>query len=246
MHPILFHWFGVRIHSYTAMLYLGTVCGLVASNYFANAAGLDSARVLLAMLLLLIVGLVGARLLYVFNQRDFYRRFPERLWRRSEGGAAQLGGLWLMLPVSLPLLGALDLSWLRFWDVAVVALLVGLAFAKIGCLLHGCCRGRPYRATRATVRNGAGRVKRLPSQLLESGLALVIVLLAATLWQSCTVPGTIFFLCAGAYASGRLLLQSTREAQDHVAGINLQSALCLALALLAILGWSATTSSWSH
>ena len=89
-------------------------------------------------------------------------------------------------------------------------------------------------------------MKRLPSQLLESGLALVIVIVAAMLWDRASSPGTIFLLCAAAYAGGRLLLQGTREVQEHVAGVNLQSALSSALACLAVLLWLATTTAWMH
>ena len=48
-----------------------------------------------------------------------------------------------MVPVSVPLLGALDVPFARFWDVAAFPLLIGMVFAKTGCLLHGCCCGRP-------------------------------------------------------------------------------------------------------
>lgn len=85
MRPVLFVWRGVTVYSYPAMLYLGMVLGVVAGNYASNAAGLDSARVYVAMVLLLIPGLVGARLTFVAINWQHYRREPARIWRRSDG-----------------------------------------------------------------------------------------------------------------------------------------------------------------
>ena len=51
--------------AYLAMLYLGLTSGIIVSNYFANLAGLDSARIFIATVLLTIPFLVGARLLFV-------------------------------------------------------------------------------------------------------------------------------------------------------------------------------------
>ena len=244
MHPVLIDWRGVRIHSYTAMLYLGANCGLITSNYFANLAGLNSLRVLLAMLALLAVGLVGARLLHILLHAGFYRRHSEQIWRRSQGGAAQLGGLLLMLAVSAPLLDALELPRLRFWDVGAIGLLVGLAITKTGCLLNGCCGGRPSRSRIAvSLPDHRGhRQKRLPSQLLESGAAALIVWVAIGLWSADPFPGAVFFTSAFLYAVARLALQTTRDVQDVIRGVNVQLALAAALAAAALAGLIATGS----
>ena len=65
MHPVLLAWHGIRVHSYSVLLYLGLVLGIVAGNHAAHRAGLDSAHVFIAMVFLAIPGLVGGRLLFV-------------------------------------------------------------------------------------------------------------------------------------------------------------------------------------
>ena len=44
MRRVLFHWFGRPVHSYPAMLYLGTVLGFYAQLYAAVSIGLHAAR----------------------------------------------------------------------------------------------------------------------------------------------------------------------------------------------------------
>lgn len=143
MRQVLFHWRGVEIYSYPAMLYLGLVFGIIAGNYVANMAGLNSARIFVATLLLIAAALVGARLLFVALHWEIYRREPKRIWHQSEGGAAMYGGLPFSLLASVPLLSALQIPFSTFWDVAAFTILIGMIFTRIGCLFHGCCSGRP-------------------------------------------------------------------------------------------------------
>jgi len=88
MRRILFELNGIKIYSYPAMLYLGLNLGMVAENFAAKAAHLDTLSVFIATLLLLIPALVGARLLHVATHWRAHRRAPERIWQQAEGGAA--------------------------------------------------------------------------------------------------------------------------------------------------------------
>ena len=65
MRRIFFHWFGVPIYSYPAVLYVGIVLGIYAQLYAARSGGLDLALTLAATLLLLTIALASARLLHV-------------------------------------------------------------------------------------------------------------------------------------------------------------------------------------
>jgi len=238
MHPILFHWRGITIYSYTVAFYTATVCALIVVDYFSNLAILPTKRVLLATLCLLIAGMTGARLLHILIHREFYRLHRHRLWRRSSSGGAQLGGLLLMLIVSVPLLKILQIPWLRYWDVAVIGLLTGLAFAKFGCLLHGCCCGKEsssWLAIRLPDHSGNWK-HRVPSQPLESGLSMLLIVVAIKLWYTDPKPGTIFLVCALLYSVGRIALQAAREIQDIIGTVNVQVALSIVLATGAAVG----------
>jgi phosphatidylglycerol---prolipoprotein diacylglyceryl transferase len=236
LRQILFEWRGVRIYSYPAVHYVGLTLGLIAGNYAANVAGMASARVLVAIILLTVPGLLGARLLFIATHWEIYRREPRRIWRRSEGGAAMLGGLVLALAVSSPLLAAMDLSFWAFWDVATFVMLIWLIFGRLGCLLHGCCSGKPSNGPLTLLlpdHRGIWR-RRVPTQLLEAGWAALLLLGATALWSQRPLSGALFLSIVVAYSSGRIALQPMREEQERFRGLNVQQVLCAALAALSL------------
>jgi phosphatidylglycerol:prolipoprotein diacylglycerol transferase len=226
--------------AHRAMLYLGLIVGIAVSNCVANLAGLDSMRVFVATLLLAIPFFVGARILFVAMNWKLYGREPERIWRRSEGGASFQGGLVLALIVAPPLLATIQVPLAPFLDVTTFALLITLIFGRVGCTLHGCCCGRPTSGLLAIYlpnHLGVWR-RRIPSQLLESSLAISILIGAWCAWPHRPFDGAVFLAALGVYSLGRFLLQPTRETDERIGAIDPQRifAACLGLtALVALL-----------
>lgn len=245
MYPILFSWRGIPVYSYHTMLYAATVCGLVFSNYLANLAGMSSLRVLVAMLLLLFPGLIGARLLFVLTHLHYYRAHPDRAWHRRGGGLSQTGGVMLALLASAPLLAFMKLPWLSFWDVAVVGLLLGLAIGKVGCLLRGCCAGHPSASRLALIlpNHEGKKERRLPSQLFEASAAALTAAAAMAFWDPRLPPGSIFFVVMAGHGVIRFVLGQFRETQSRLAGLNVSSASSAALVLAGCTGLAMTGSS---
>jgi phosphatidylglycerol---prolipoprotein diacylglyceryl transferase len=229
--PVLFARWGITIQSYPAMLYVGMLAGVMAGNAAAHAAGLDADRVFLATFLLLIPALMGARLLHVVAHWRTYRRAPRRIWNRAEGGAAQYGGLLLALPLSWPLLAMLHVSFGAFWDVAIFTILVGMIFARIGCVMNGCCAGRPTESWLSCRLPNTKSVwtRRLPTQYLEAALAGLLLLGAVMLRTRMRFPGELFCVIAAGYAAGRLVLESTREQPPGGGRFTIHHGISLAL-----------------
>lgn len=236
MRPVLLSLGGVRVHSYPAMVYLGLVFGLTAENPVARAAGLATADVFAATILLLIPALLGARLLFVVEHWAIYRREPRRTWRRSEGGAAMYGGLALALPISVPLLAALDVPFWAFWDVATFPLLIGTVFARIGCLLHGCCAGRPTSGPFGLdLPDHRGiRRRRLPTQLLEAGWATLLLVGVVAVWGQRPFDGAVYLSALTGYGLGRVALELTREDHESRGVIRLPHVVSAALVVLSV------------
>jgi len=243
MRLILFQWRGITIWSYPAMLYLGLVAGVVAGNVAAHAAGLDAFRVYVATLILIVAALVGARLLHVASYWRLYRRSPQRIWDRRDSGAAQYGGLALALPLSVPLLAALNLPLGGFWDVGMLTILVGMIFTRIGCLLNGCCGGRPSNGWLSMyLPNHRGVwARRIPTQCLEAGLAVVLMVAAVTVWRWLPFPGALFLLVTAGYAAARLGLESLRELDPGAGRFTIHHALSV---LLVVMSLAALAAGW--
>jgi phosphatidylglycerol---prolipoprotein diacylglyceryl transferase len=237
VHRILLERRGIRIWSYPAFLYVGLVAGIVVQNLAANAGALDAARVYVATLILLPVALAGARLLYVAAHWPVYRREPRRIWRHAEGGMSMFGGVPCMLLASVPLLAWFELPFWRYWDVSTFCILTGMFFARIGCLLNGCCAGRASESPIAFWLPDAGGVwqRRLPVQLLEASVALLLLAAATLVWPLLTRPGALFLLVVVAYSLARAVLQSLRADREHVAGFDLQRGISLALVGFALI-----------
>lgn len=247
MRPILFRFGGREVRAYPAFLFLGLTFGVIAGTYAGSAAGLDSTRLYIGLLLLIIPALFGSRFLYVLTHLEQYRRQPSLILSRDTGGAALYGGLILALVCSWPLLGLLDLPLGAFWDSATITLLVGMVFTKIGCLLNGCCAGRPTSGPLGINLPNASGVwcRRVPSQLLECGLAAVL-LFAAAHWTSRPFGGSLFLTSLAVYAAARLPLGATRENIDRMGRVNIYNAISVALLLASIavfaLIWRASLS----
>jgi prolipoprotein diacylglyceryltransferase len=236
---ILLEWRGIKLYSYPVLLYLGTLIGICAGTYGASLRGLNPGRVYLAMLLLFPSGLVGARLLFVISHWQIYRREPQRFWRQSEGGSSLYGGLILFFLLSLPLLRFLGLSIGGFWDAGSIALLTGMIFTKVGCLLNGCCGGKPTSGPVALYLPNFQGIwcRRVPTQLLEAGWAALILLGLVALWNRFPFQGALFLYTVTAYSLGRWWLEATRDDVETIGTLSLHRTISLVLAAVCLAGF---------
>lgn len=213
MRPVLFSWRRIEVHSYPAFLYLGLVSGVYAGYGAAAYGELDPDRTAAGILILLVPALAGARAWFVLSHWPVYRREPRRIWRRSDGGAALAGGLVAAVAASPVVLAWLGLPFGGFWDAATFTMLVGMAFARVGCLLNGCCAGRPSERRLAPhLPDHHGRwERRHPVQLLELASAVLLLLGAAAVVGSGLPAGGTFAFALAGYGGARLVLNPLRE-----------------------------------
>lgn len=232
MVPVLAHVsvFGVEraIGSYGAMMLLALLLASIVWVRLAARDGLDVGLVIATAALAIGVGFVGAHLLFVAVE---WLRTGGLAWRHGRFGLVFFGGAFG---------GALGL-WLaaRRWglpfrslaDHAAVALALGHALGRVGCVLGGCCFGIPWSGldghgllsltyTHALAPAAYPPVSRLPTPLLEA--LLVLVLLAVLLrWRArvASPPGTLALRYALGYAALRLCLERLRG--DGVRGLML-------------------------
>lgn len=202
------------------MLYLALVAGMFAGNTAAHAAGLDPLRVFIADLVLIVPALLGARLLHVAAHWPLYRREPRKILSRGVGGASQYGGLALVLPVSVPALALLDVPFGAFWDAMTPAVLLGMIFVRAGCLMHGCCAGRPSESCLGVHLPNQRGVweKRIPTQCLEAGWAAFLLLCAVAARSPFPFSGALFLTVTTSYILGRLVLATAREKSTRAKG----------------------------
>lgn len=241
----LVSWGRLEVPSYTAMLYLGCVAGVLAGAAVADAAGLDPTRFALAATVLLVPAFLGARLWFVLASSAEFRTRPRHIWRRSEGGWTLYGGLLAAFALSAPLLALAGMPFWEFWDAASVSMLVALILGRFGCTMNGCCVGR---ATSGPVglwlpdHRGLWR-RRIPTQLLEAGWAVLALAGALAAHRHLPFAGALFLGAVATYAAARLGLERTREpgasAVARRANLVASAVLLAGCALTVLAGWPA-------
>jgi phosphatidylglycerol:prolipoprotein diacylglycerol transferase len=238
MRRVLFSWRGQNIYSYPTMLYAGLLVGVFVGAHVAQASGMSADRFAIAVVILLIPALAGSRLYFVLTRWDIYRDDPARIWRRTEGGMAMYGGFILVVPLSIPLLRSLGLPFGSFWDAAVLTILLGMAFTRIGCFLNGCCSGRPSDAWFALYlpdHHGVWQ-RRIPTQIMEMTFAMMLFGAGLSLSSYAPFPGAIFCSVVAAYGLGRSYLESLRNDETDGRDRTIMQATSILLVIAALAG----------
>ncbi len=149
MHPTLFTIGNVNVATYTVLLDLGLILGLVVT-YFEGRRRMGSGEIALDLGLWVIIGgVVGGRIAYVLANWTAFQEDLLRSVRIWEGGlsvhGAFLGGLAVMvlfawLQARSSQVPAGDLFW-QLADALTPGLAVGVAFGWAACLMGGCAYG---------------------------------------------------------------------------------------------------------
>jgi phosphatidylglycerol:prolipoprotein diacylglycerol transferase len=194
---------GVRVWAWPALVGLGVVMALVIQAMLLGRAHVNVAAVAAISVGASLVGFPCARLWYLVQNRKPLRDFRQPAGACIQGFlAGGLGALAIAVAVSgLPLAAILDAS--------TPGLFLGMAVGRPGCWLTGCCAGRPT-ASRWGLWSSDRRVgiRRVPIQLLEAALALLIGIATLTLVLTTRAPaaGAIFLGAFATYTLGRQAL----------------------------------------
>lgn len=183
---------GAHLGAWPALVGLGVAAGLAIQVLLATHAHLDATRIVALSLAASLVGLVGAKFYYLAGHYLMRRFLPAH--RNDERPAVVTAGLCIQgfvagVVVTL-VVGALvtGVSVGALLDVTAPGLFFGMTIGRFGCFFGGCCAGRPT-ASRFGLWSSDQRlgVRRIPTQLLESSLALCIAI-PATLAMWATTP----------------------------------------------------------
>jgi phosphatidylglycerol---prolipoprotein diacylglyceryl transferase len=188
------------------LLYGGFVVGVVCGAYVSR---LDYPRFAVSATILLLFGLIGARIWYVIGHLQFFTDRTDPM-RGKKVGAGLYGAFVLSFAASWPVTRLTGLDFWRFADGGTIVLLVEMVVTRFGCLMNGCCCGRethgPFGLWLPNDRDEWKR--RYPTQLFEAGWSAII--LGVALHRPSDPPGLLFLGSAAAYGIGRLGLELLR------------------------------------
>ncbi len=194
---------GVWAGSWSVLVLLGFVLGLVLQATVASVVGLAWPRLTAVTVLAGALGLVGAKAYYLLTHPIERRRSLRTPGMSVQGfvivalATLTVSGLVLGMPVGAVL------------DATAPGLFLGMSVGRLGCLFAGCCVGRPT-ASRWGLWSSDRHlgVRRIPVQLMESALcaSLVGFSLVALRTSAASGSGVVLVVCFSAYLVGRQLL----------------------------------------
>jgi phosphatidylglycerol:prolipoprotein diacylglycerol transferase len=216
MFPILFHIGPLTIRTYGAMVATAFLAGLHLARMAARTRRIGEPFMLDLVAILIVCGLLGARLLYILINLDYFREHPWESFKVWEGGLVFYGGFLLAAIV-----GAIFTRY-RGYDVPEVAdclapaLALGQSIGRWGCFFAGCCYGRPtplpwgvrFKDPASLAPLG---VQLHPVQIYESvGNLLIAALLWSMLKRRKDTHGSIFWLYVFLYGILRFAMETLR------------------------------------
>ncbi len=135
---------GIPIFGYGFMLFLGFTTATLYAAWRAKSQGIPENLVWDFTFWLLISGVGGARLWYVIQYREHYFGPDISLWKLinlPDGGLVLFGGVIGGSAAIVIFCIKNKVPLLKFADIAVTAIFIGLMFGRMGCFLNGCCYG---------------------------------------------------------------------------------------------------------
>jgi phosphatidylglycerol---prolipoprotein diacylglyceryl transferase len=233
MRPILVHlpW-GLPLYAYGTMLCLSVIIGRLLAMRLAERAGMDPALTDRCIAWTLVGACVGARLLYVVTNLDQFDSVLD-VFKWWKGGLVAYGGF----------LGGLAGTWafsrrhrmnvLAWIDAVTPSLCLGLMLTRIGCFLAGCDFGRPWNGPLAVTFPAGSLASQQqaaqgllpspmmpslpvhPTQLYESAVGLILLLLVLVVRRRQTAPGQPFVAFVLGYSICRYGIEVFRADLDR-------------------------------
>lgn len=224
MHPEIFQWGFLHVRSYGLLMAAAFLFGTWLALREARRLNLDEDKVVSVILVSLVAGVLGARMLYVLEHVSEFRREWGSVLALWQGGLTLYGGLVAGVFGGLLMARRLGLPIWVTTDALAPSLAIGGAFGRVGCFLNGCCYGRPTRLpwgvsfpADSFAGLDFGNAKIHPSQLYFAIAGFLLFLTVWALRRRVAPAGTLFWMSLMLFALVRIALDFTRAYEPETA-----------------------------
>ena len=237
--PFLVTWHGV-------FAVLGILAAARLGVWLLEKDGIDTSRSADGIAWMVVLGLAGARALYVWeNFRIFAGGNLLRVFALTEGGISQWGGLFGAMAGAYVWTRRAKFSYWKLIDASGAATMIGLAIGRIGDVINGEHHGTPTNVpwgveyvNPATLGDPGAVVHPEVAYEMVLTLALLGALLPFHQRLKARLPdGVLGLIYLGLYAAGRFFLSFYRTDPAVFAGLRqaqLGSLLMVVIAIIAI------------
>jgi phosphatidylglycerol:prolipoprotein diacylglycerol transferase len=233
--PFLITWHGV-------FAVLGILAAARLGLWLLGKEGIDVTRGADGVAWMVVLGLIGARLLYVWENFKQFSGNLLRIFAITEGGISQWGGLFGAMVGVYVWSRRAAISFWTIMDAAGPATMIGLAIGRIGDVINGEHHGTPTTApwgveyVNADTLGQPGQVVH-PEVAYEMLLTLVLfgAILPFHLRLKKTLPvGVLGLIYLGLYGVGRFFLSYYRTDPAVFAGLRQAQLASLAMVVIAV------------
>lgn len=237
MRPVIFQLGRINIYSYGFFVSLGIIFAALYLWKRVQREGGSPDTVIDLTLVLVLSGIIGARLTYILlYDTVYYLRNPLQIFMLQEGGLAFYGAFVFGFLAAILYLRKAGIPILSFLDMASPAVALGYSIARIGCFLNGCCYGKPTTLPWGVVFPLVDGLRRHPTQLYS--LLAAILIFAFLVWKTqkgISFKGQIFSFFLILYGLSRSVIELFRENNQLAGGASTASLAALVLAAVGAL-----------
>ena len=246
MHPILFEVGTWPVYSYGVLLAVAYLAALQLAVVRARRIGVDGSKIMDLGIYLIIAALVGAKAMLIAVDFKYFVTQPREMLSLVRAGGVFYGGLIAALLVAVWLVRRYNLALWTTADLFAPGIALGHVIGRFGCLMAGCCYGRPTSVpwaitftnpeAAANVGTPLG-VPLHPTQLYDAGAELaILLLLLSTERRGKTFSGRTFWLYVLLYGISRFVIEFFRgDDRGVILGVSTSQFVSLIAVPVAIL-----------
>jgi phosphatidylglycerol:prolipoprotein diacylglycerol transferase len=233
--PFLITWHGV-------FAVLGILAAARLGLWLLGKDGIDVTHGADGVVWMVVIGLIGARLLYVWENFKLFAGQLGRIFLITEGGISQWGGLFGAMIGAYIWARRNAFSYWKVIDAGGAATMIGLAIGRIGDVINGEHHGTPTNAPWGVEYVNADTLG-TPGQVVHPEVAyemlLTLALLGAILpfhqrLKARLPNGVVGLIYLGLYAAGRFFLSYFRTDPSVLFGLRQAQVASLLMVVIAV------------
>ena len=203
----------ITVHGYGLMIAIGLLAAILLADYRGKKQGLDGDLLFNLMIVAIVTGFLGAKLLYLIVEFKTFIKHPWELLF-SGSGFVVYGGI---------IFGALSayfyckkkgMSFLKHFDLFMPSIAIAQGFGRVGCLGAGCCYGKETESIFHIIFHESpiapNNVALIPTQLYSSISNFAIAAILLIYAQKSKKPGNVGLLYLVLYSVFRSIIEFFR------------------------------------
>ena len=226
------------IHTYGFFVAVGFAVGILTAVKVGKTQGVPSQQVMDMAFVMIVWAIIGSRLFYVIINFSYYKTHPLDIIKIWQGGLVFSGGL---VATAAAMWWYLRRHRLAFWstgDLWAPSLALGQAIGRFGCLMAGCCYGRPTGSSWGVMFTHPQSLAPLniplyPTQMFEAVSGFAVFLALIFLHGKKKFEGQVFLWYLILHSTARLFVERFRgDERGLIPGTEMSATQLLATLIL--------------